>query len=224
MNPDYSHLYRTLGLQPGCSLDAFRQAYRRHVGSQHPDKASIRHPRDEASLPLSEVIALHDQAMRFHRRYGRLPGTTPVWPAPAPDDMAPTASKGLGSALARLHPPQSPTDGSRWWLLLIVLALLLLAIRTPWQSSPPAPKPQADTALSASQSRADALPDTLALGMDASIVLAIQGQPVKQSEDQWEYGPSWVRFEKGRLSDWYSSPLYRLKTATASPQATRQRQ
>lgn len=219
MNPDYSHLYRTLGLQPDCSLAAFRQAYRRHVGSQHPDKGSTRRLPDEMSLPLPEVIALYDQAMRFHRRYGRLPGTTPL---PHLDRLAPAASDGLPGADASSRAARSPTGGSRWLLLVAVLAVLLLAVGRPWQTAPVhAPMPQAGPDPSMSLSDTEPLPDTLALGMDASTVLAIQGQPVKRSDEQWEYGPSWVRFEKGRLSDWYSSPFYRLKTATPIPQAPR---
>lgn len=221
MNPDYGHLYRTLGVQPGCSLDAFRQAYRRHVASQHPDKASAGRVQHAALLPLSEVTALYDQAMRFHRRYGRLPGTSPSPHPVAPSGVVPAPSSEPARALARIAEPRSPTGSSRWWLLPVVVGLLLLVVGTPWQ--PPeihAPAQQADAG-PASLPETEALPDTLALGMDASTVLAIQGQPVRRSDEQWEYGPSWVRFERGRLSDWYSSPFYRLKTATPVPQAPR---
>ena len=57
----------------------------------------------------------------------------------------------------------------------------------------------------------------LEIGMDADAVRRIQGEPLQQEGSQWIYGPSWLYFERGRLADWYSSPLYPLKTATGSP-------
>ncbi len=60
----------------------------------------------------------------------------------------------------------------------------------------------------------------LELGMDADAVRTIQGDPVISGADHWEYGPSWIRFENGKVADWYSSPLSPLKTATAQPTNT----
>ena len=58
----------------------------------------------------------------------------------------------------------------------------------------------------------------LEIGMKAADVMAIQGRPVDVRDEEWDYGPSWLRFDKrGRLIDWYSSPLRPLKAATESP-------
>lgn len=57
----------------------------------------------------------------------------------------------------------------------------------------------------------------LELGMDSGTVRAIQGNPVISGADHWEYGPSWIRFENGKVVDWYSSPLNPLRTATVQP-------
>jgi DnaJ domain len=38
-------------------------------------------------------------------------------------------------------------------------------------------------------------------------VRAILGPPILGTAEVWEYGPSHVRFEDGRVIDWYSSPL-----------------
>lgn len=53
--------------------------------------------------------------------------------------------------------------------------------------------------------------------MDTDVVRAIQGEPVIGGTDHWEYGPSWIRFENGKVVDWYSSPLNPLKTTTVQP-------
>lgn len=216
MNPDYTSLYHELGLQPGCSLDDFRQAYRRHVASMHPDRS--RANAYGSVLPLSDLTVLYDQAMRFHRRYGRLPGTAPA--AGSPTQVATPApaigSDGTRAGIQGDDALFARTTG-RWpWLFVAALVLLVVGI---WQA--PLPRtvarhvhafPQAPSA------RPEPTPANLALGMDANTVLAIQGEPVHQRDDEWSYGPSWVRFEKGRVVDWYSSPLYRLKTTTPSPQ------
>jgi hypothetical protein len=220
MNPDYSQLYRAFDLQPNCSLDAFRQAYRRYVASQHPDKASPDPDRDDPALPLPELMALYDQAIRFHRRHGRLPGAAtvvaahlPGWPATTPTAVVDPALIPTGTD--RTLP--SAARGRRWGLFLLALAALLLAISN-WEThSLLAPAQQARLDAPALLPGPQNLPNTLALGMDRATVLAIQGQPVRQRGDEWEYGPSWIRFERGQLSDWYSSPFYRLKTTTPVP-------
>ncbi|WP_281187141.1 hypothetical protein [Aquimonas voraii] len=33
------------------------------------------------------------------------------------------------------------------------------------------------------------------------------GPPLVLQADLWEYGPSHIRFERGRVVGWYSSPL-----------------
>jgi hypothetical protein len=56
--------------------------------------------------------------------------------------------------------------------------------------------------------------------MDADAVRAIEGEPTLIGGDRWEYGPSWIRLEDGKVTDWYSSPLRPLRTATAQPAPT----
>jgi hypothetical protein len=47
----------------------------------------------------------------------------------------------------------------------------------------------------------------LKLGSTLAEVESLLGPPLLRNEDTWEYGPSHVRFERGRVSGWYSSPL-----------------
>jgi hypothetical protein len=39
-----------------------------------------------------------------------------------------------------------------------------------------------------------------------------------ESAERWDYGPSWVTFDHGKVNDWYSSKLHPLKTSHARPE------
>ena len=226
MNPDFSQLYRALALQPGCSLEQFQQAYRRHVASQHPDR-----PRQDGAgsasgaagtlLALPDVITLYDQAISFHRLDGRLPGADADMANASAEPAATVRVPAHGNAgLARRAPART---SSRRFPLLVTLALLVLTVAI-WQSSsePTTPQPASIPSSFPSASPAESeqpavIAGTLMLGMDADTVSAIQGVPMSIRGEQWEYGPSWLRFENGMLVDWYSSPLYRLRTPTDTP-------
>ena len=219
MNPDYIHLYRELGVQPGCSFDEFRQAYRRHVAGLHPDR--IRNVQLASTLPLPDLIALYDQAMRFHRRYGRLPGTTPASPAPMVTPAAPAHTTDLAVIPEHQDASMRASPRPHGWLSWLVGAAILLLVIGVWQTPTPQPDPPQQHAEVRHPLPAPlSLPAALALGMDHDTVFAIQGEPSHRRDEKWEYGPSWITFEKGRVVDWYSSPLYRLKTRATSPQQT----
>lgn len=47
----------------------------------------------------------------------------------------------------------------------------------------------------------------LEAGMSPESVRAVLGEPVAIRGDEWDYGPSWIRFEQGKLAQWHSSPL-----------------
>jgi len=226
MNSDFSQLYSELGLQPDCSLDEFKLAYRRRIGELHPDRHGEEMP-SESHLPLKDLIALYAKATRFHHTHGRLPGSAPRPALVNVANAAPSwrAHDAAGAANARIRdggsdiPGKSPTS-RRGVLLAVVslIALLVLIVSWDWNA------PTSGDAVGSTETHTDpgaakiaASTSTVELGMDAATVLAIQGQPVNMRDGQWEYGPSWLRFEEGKLVDWYSSPLYRLKTATPSP-------
>ena len=216
-NPDYNHLYLELGLQPDCGVDELRQAYRRHVSSLHPDRGGRTKAAGARSLPLSDLNALYHEAIRFHLRYGRLPGASQprmhsrgatATVASASTDATPSGENGT---------PVASPERRIWWALLLVAVIAGLMLGLPDAHSPATsighPVAEADMP----REPARALPTTLALGMDAATALAIQGEPVGRSDSEWTYGPSWLRFEKGKLVDWYSSRLYPLRTDTPTP-------
>lgn len=114
-NTDFVVLYDELGLDPDCSPEQFRQAYRRRVGKLHPDNPD--HPTDLARL--QRLNRLYEAATEFHRRHGRLPGAARVGAGPAPSRM-------------RMPSPR-PGDvepelaGSRGYLRVLLLVALILA-------------------------------------------------------------------------------------------------
>ncbi len=49
------------------------------------------------------------------------------------------------------------------------------------------------------------------IGSSHKEVLRIQGEPLFRSETRWDYGPSFIEFQDGKVSGWHSSPLRPLR-------------
>ncbi len=75
MTHDFVKLYAELGLRPDCSLDQLKLAYRRRVAELHPDRRGPDTIPIDAHQRLSSLIATYRASLRFHRQYGRLPGS-----------------------------------------------------------------------------------------------------------------------------------------------------
>ena len=204
---DFLALYEELGVRPDCEPDDLRKAYRRRVGQLHPDR-QLETP--EGTLALQRLNALYDAAMTFQRNHGRLPGSTlrtPPRSMPIPPGIKPRPDVRRGSSRRRL--------------VLLFLAFILLAVAVLYFA---ADEISGDGAMQSLPLRtrdvAVAVPEIpsrqVTLGMPAEHVLVVQGEPVTRSESLWEYGPSWISFECGEVSDWYSSAMRPLKTASAS--------
>jgi hypothetical protein len=222
--PDFALLYARLGLPPDCTLEQFKHACRQRIAQLHPDKS----PSAASSmpdLPISELISLYVSAVRFHRRHGRLPGGQPI--AIARTTPSPQAHPVAHASEAAAPDADEAAQPLSWrtWLLAAAAVALLLALFAALDREPvsadhaPANPATADTAQDHEPAiePAAVTPPQLELGMDQATVLAIQGEPLQRDDRDWLYGPSWIRFEKGRVVDWYSSPLYRLRVATPAP-------
>lgn len=211
---DFLDMYRTLGLRPGCALPDLKQAYRRHVARLHPDRRGGVTTDPAATASLQRLIAQYDAAMTFHREHGRLPGVTPRVRFSVPDAHVTPVRMPVARRPAWRHPGLA--------LLLPAIAIVVLG----WDI---ASRPQTagetaastDDAVPAAASVATVKAQALALGMSPAEVQAIEGAPVSIHGDRWEYGPSWVLFEDGRVIDWYNSPLRSLgevpRTADSPP-------
>ena len=44
-------------------------------------------------------------------------------------------------------------------------------------------------------------------GANKQDVLAIQGQPLRETDTTWEYGLSRINFQYGKVIDWYENPM-----------------
>lgn len=205
---DFIALYRELGIEPTCSIDRLRLAYRRRVAGLHPDRGG-----DPGQDELKSLNLRYAAALEFHRHYGRLPGASPASFAPL-DRSAIQAPRFAGGAMApgaeRRGPSRTMVYGMLvvaallvWWLSRtgVTLPGILGGVAMDERRTPP------PTAMS------------LRTGMHAGEVVSILGDPVSRElgDTHWEYGPSWVRFECGRVVDWYSSPLNPLRASRSRP-------
>lgn len=217
---DFLDLYKILGLNPGCGLAEFKHAYRRRVAVLHPDRRAGEHTDAVAAERLQQLTALYGAAMEFERRHGRLPGASPVRPLRT-ETTSPAAPP-----LSTTHPPP---PRSRWLLVAstAIVCIVWLLRGSEWLPGSDKTETAAVTSpLPASggdmPNRRGSIPSPmLKLGMDADVVRSIEGNPELSGGDLWEYGPSWIRFENGKMVDWYSSPLHPLKTTTAHPSSRR---
>ncbi len=205
-------LYEELGLNAGCSLEDLKHAYRRRASQLHPDRVGA----DTDMQRLQRLNVLYDSALEFHQTYGRLPGTRQL-PRPA----APSEPETVESATA--HESATTQAGrSRRWLLIGVclMALLLYWLGLGMRNGnaptldPAGPGDQVAPGLFKPQAPA------LALGMDAALARSILGKPDEEGADRWDYGPSWVEFQCGKVVGWYSSPLRPLRVERDSARSS----
>jgi hypothetical protein len=215
---DFVALYQELGLSANCTLEEFKQAYRKRVGVLHPDRQP---PSTQSTQGLQRLNTWYAAAMEFQRRHGRLPGATHA----APVRM--TSREPVGSA-TRAPIPVEPARRSSLRPVLIILFIVLAGI---WMASeflpvgidaPAVNMQPRESHLESPPDKTPAAAHAIELGASAQQVRAIHGEPVSGSEQRWEYGPSWIAFRCGQVVDWYSSPLRPLKVATAHPSASPQ--
>lgn len=209
---DFTRLYAELGVAPEAGLDAFRRAYRRRVAELHPDRPA-RAPRDPALLVM--LNQGYESVLAFHRGHGRIPGQPVASGREGAHAHAPSAP---GTAVVR--GAAAPHRGPR---IRVLLLPVLLAIAAIWHWLPGSPVPTTTAGLApAATLRASAGPARIQLGMDRATVAGLLGEPVARddADTRWIYGPSWLRFECGRLADWYGSRLRPLGSAPHRPTAT----
>lgn len=213
---DFAALYRELGIRPGCSLDAFRRAYRRRAADLHPD----RHANVDA-IDLQRLNVLYAAAIRFEREHGRLPGAAVPPRGVASVEPARPAAGVRGAATPRRRQSAS----AAYWLtaLLAVLAMFFWS-RSRDVPDVPASQPLPAPALAQPESSSALVTaPQLAIGLSPDDVIALLGKPVMIDGDRWLYGPSWVRFRCLEVADWYSSPLRSLSTNSLRPTAESRR-
>lgn len=209
---DFIVLYRELGIEPDCSMDGLRLAYRRRVADLHPDRGG-----ESGEDALKSLNQRYAAALEFHRHYGRLPGA-PSAPAQRRHDPV-VPSRRMESAI---EPGSEP--GTRGPPRVVVYGIVLVAALLVWwlpRTNVPLPEFLESVV---ENKRRTALPAAISLrqGMPTRDVVALLGDPDNRElgGTHWQYGPSWVRFECAEVIDWYSSPLRPLKASRSRPPGT----
>jgi hypothetical protein len=208
---DFLELYEALRVAPDCSPEAFRQAYRRRVAELHPDRSDAGASDLER---LQRLNAAYASALDFQRRHGRLPG------APTPGfarthAAAETATPAPPPAAAAPAPAAAPRSGALFGAIGLAVVLAAIALGAFDDTPAPAAQPPAQTR------RAAAAPvpadRRIELGTSKAVVRAVLGAPLLETENRWDYGPSWITFRCEVVNGWYSSPLRPLGTSSSHP-------
>lgn len=218
---DFIVLYRELGIEPDCSMDGLRLAYRRRVADLHPDRCGA----DEGEDELKSLNQRYAAALEFHRHYGRLPGAAPAArvrrPHEAVEPRHPAVeAAGVVEAAGSAFEPLPETGVRRPSKIVVYGIVLVTALLVWWLSRTDAPLPGFLRSVVGNE-RETTYSSAIALrrGMSARDVAALLGEPVSRDHGgtHWQYGPSWVRFECSEVADWYSSPLRPLKASRSRP-------
>lgn len=238
---DFLDLYRKLRLDADCTLAEFKQAYRRHVALWHPDRRRGTRADAVAAARLQRLTVQYAAAMDFYKRHGRLPGA-PVPPrfGPGAPDAAPMpyvedapagVDEGPGGPRDRTCAPGFAPDatpvarmhGHAWTPRWKTAAVAIAVAASAWSLAPVVSSPEgaapsvllpAATATPLGSMAARDIPSGLLPGMTGDEVILLEGEPTMRGQDHWEYGPSWVQFEGGVVSEWHSSPLRPLHIAS----------
>lgn len=216
---DYLADYALLGLQPGCSLETLERTWRLAVRDLHPDRAQDGQDRDARTQRLHRMTGAYRRLRAFEREHGRLPGGLMKLAAGAQEACAPQSEESPEvaaeqSAATRGPEPRHGRSGLFATLGLAAVAMLVWASLQSEQETAASP----DAALASSTQRLPlgaAIPSApsprpgqrIRIGSTEVQVERLMGVPLVTEPDLWQYGPSHVRFERGRVVGWYSSPL-----------------
>jgi len=230
---DFLRLYQELGIAPGSSIEEIKRAYRRRVSELHPDRPGnlLYASTEEAAARLQQITAHYNAALQFHRQHGRLPGS-----------IVPPRAAALVEVAG---PPPADTEtapATRSRMRVHVLIAILIAAVLAWlawsdTSDAPGTDTPADIENAAETKAPEPVPAPveedvdvpvaespppppreLDIGMTVEEVSRIEDAPVVRDDGRWYYGPSWILFERGKVTDWYSSPLRPLRHATMHPE------
>lgn len=200
---DFAALYDELGIDADCTPEQFRQAYRRRVGQLHPDHAG----HADETPRLQRLNRLYTAANEFRRLHGRLPGAR----RSSARHSGENAACPSGDTWPTGAPQLSGSQRVVRYLLPVAVAVVALAW---WWAPVDQRAPGGDQASLVAPVDSETV---LRLGVDRARVKRIQGMPVNANANRWDYGPSWIEFDCGRVIDWYSSPSRPLRVDQHGP-------
>jgi hypothetical protein len=228
---DFFALYRELGIEPECSPEAFKHAYRRRVSELHPDREGAAGEEALKLLNLGYAAAL--EFFHVHGRFPGAPAATARAGRHAAGGMPPRAAPAQGQPLHRVVVEEPPGGARRppglrpgRWLSIVLVALVVVAVVGTQvaggggEEEAPDAHAWAPSRIATRTAVASPFPAAVIdVGMPAKDVLAALGTPTDTAEDGrlWHYGPSWVRLSCREVVDWYSSPLKPLGASPMHP-------
>jgi hypothetical protein len=199
------------------------------VSDLHPDRAQDGLDLATRTRLMHELTAAYRRLRNFEREHGRLPGgavpaappvafalaTTPAYPATEADEEEPEQPTADASQVAPYSQPSAL--GSGFWLIpvgALGAALWFSGLLGPDPNEKPAfagpsPTPSANAAglTPAGSTTVPSQNRRIRIGSSEAQVERMMGTPMISDPELWEYGPSHVRFKRGRVTGWYSSPL-----------------
>ncbi|MHB8534183.1 MAG: DnaJ domain-containing protein [Sulfuricaulis sp.] len=233
MNDPFLQHYRTLGIEPGCTPDQLKNAYRRLVKAWHPDHYSHQHEagsRANAERRMREINRAFRTLSDYRKRHGCLPAAEPAaGRVEEPFEPPFQSSNGNSQVDNEINwGKPAPSGTHRRPLYFILLGVALGVIWAAWSahqrgeptgemtSSPEASEPTADASNTAPMNTAMPVAPQknsyFTVGSPLGKVYAVQGVPTRTQDGVWYYGKSMVFFEDGVVSRWEEDQDNPLKT------------
>lgn len=236
----YRDCYRILNIEPGCTWDELRKAYKLQIQKWHPDRFTDESAEKQAADDkIKRITSANQQLVAYYRKHGRLPepeveNTASALPRPAPNShysSGTTPAQTAHTFTKKSNPSLVPI------LILISIISFLVWKYAPYTHAPSienrnmAPA-RTDTLLKAPTTHKTISPingtdknaiitnsittsgdddETISYGSTVGAVIAIQGPPTRQIGDTWFYGESEIYFLDGKVIGWRHMPGSALK-------------
>lgn len=223
MNDHYLQHYRTLEIDPGCTMREMKAAYRRLVKNWHPDHFAAGHESGDLALAEARIKEINKAFLtlsNYYKKNGYLPisseeaarqdiGGASFWPdgsqtsdhRSSQHEKASTFSASLrfmiiGAALGIAYVA---------WNAYRQKEAMTLDVDSSPANSAPVEQPQLGS------SKQQETENYFTVGSTLGDVIAIQGVPTKIEGGIWLYGRSKVYFENGVVDHWLEDPDDPLK-------------
>lgn len=243
MKRRYSYIdcYRILNIEPGCSWDELRKAYRIQIQKWHPD----RFPEESAEKLAADdkikcITSANQQLVAYYRKQGRLPdpeaASTPS-ALPRPGRPVHNSTGPTPSQTPPIHSKKSSSPSLLPIFVLIAIVSYLVWNYTPYthppvatpkkteplknesreatitnqQISPSAGSTANNKIISSNTAIKSNTDEFITYGSTVGAVISIQGPPTNQIGDTWFYGESEIYFLDGKVIGWRHMPGSTLK-------------
>lgn len=237
----YADCYKILDVEPTCSWDELRRAYKLQIQKWHPDKfAENTTEKDAANDKIKRITTANQQLVAYYRRHGKLPApeTEPSQrKLPRPDYSQSVKSETVNYSQAKSFSSKKKSGLFPVFSGLIVIGFLF------WYYSPEIRQAQRKTAEKINPVSANASSNTanqqdqysqsalsqepqqtgnsdnekfITYGTTIGEVISIQGAPTHDEGNTWYYDDSELYFENGVVIGWKHMPGSKLKTSVAA--------